>query len=159
MVFSQVRDVVALIRKAHQQLRQNLKDAMSQPRDSRTKEIVDTLNREEQDLQRTLAECGAESQDSPLLDVWLQYIPDESLHDALTSVEFSSDLSADEVVVRKLQFDQALVTLLDQLAQTANPPSVKEFFELLSEHIATRATEQAWNVREYQADAEPPRPG
>lgn len=156
--YQQVRDVVSRIRTAHQQLR----DALERPRpdapDSRTRRQLETLCHEEQELQVALAKHLADGADPPL-DTWLQYVPDEDVFESLESIEFTPGMSADEVVAVKQEFDQALIALLRQLAETTAVPRVQEFFESLLLEIESRTSRESWNLREYQGDEEPPRPG
>lgn len=157
MTFQQVRDVVKQIRRAHQQLRDALERPRSRSSDARTRMMLDALCREEQNLQLTLGLHGAKSQES-LLNTWLQYVPDPEVMDTLSGIAFRPEMSADEVVARKLEFDHAMIQLLQQLSGQTSVPQVQEFFKTLLENLQSRASRQAWNIREYQADANPPEP-
>jgi len=157
MTYQQVRDVVRKMRGAHQQLRDALERPRSQTGDARTRLMLEALRREEQELQLALAQYGTQGQES-LLNTWLQYVPDEEVMDTLDRIEFTPEMSADEVVAAKLDFDQALMALLRQLAEQTAAPRVRELFTTLLENIQSRTSAQVWSIREFQADAEPPDP-
>jgi hypothetical protein len=117
--------------------------------------MLEALHQEEQELQKVLGRYKAQEQDA-LLDTWLQYVPDDEVQAALASMDFTPDMPADEVVARKLEFDQALADLLRRLADETSVPRVEEFFRQLLENSETRTSQKAWSLREYQAEAEPP---
>jgi hypothetical protein len=156
--YQQVRDVVARIRRAHQQLRDALEEPRPRAQDSRTRGVLERLRREEQELQIALAKHLGDGSDPPL-DTWLQYVPDEEVLQTLDSIEFTPDMSADEVVAVKQRFDRALIALLRQLAEETAVPHVQEFFGSLLEEIETRVSHDSWSLREFQGDETPPGPG
>lgn len=153
-----VRDVVSRIRKAHQLMRDALERPRSVTTDERTRLILESLRKSEQGLQLTLARFENDGEEE-LLETWLQYVPNAELFESLDRIEFTPDLPADEVVSRKLSFDQSLLSLLRQLADETSVPRVQEFFHTILKNVESRVARQAWSVSEYQADAEPPIPG
>ncbi|MCA9108537.1 MAG: hypothetical protein KDA52_01200 [Planctomycetaceae bacterium] len=155
MTYKQVRDVVNLMRRSHQQLREVLERPRSRSGDTRTQLILEALRRDEHELQIALARHGAEGQ-AALLDTWLQYVPDDEIQQTLNSIDFTPEMTADEVVVRKLEFDRSIKDLLRVLAEQTAVPCVQEFFTALLENLESRMVQRAWSVREYQAGAEPP---
>ena len=156
MTYQQVRDVISQMRKAHQRIRDALEEPQSESPDPRTRMMLEALQQEEQELQKVLARSGAQEDDG-LLDTWLQYVPDEEVQQVLACMEFAADMPADEIVARKREFDQAMADLLRRLADETSVPRVEEFFRRLLENIETRTAQKAWSLREYQAEAEPPR--
>lgn len=157
MTYQQVRDVVARIRAAHQQLRDALEQPRTRAKDARTRQMLENLRQEEQQLQIALAQSRSHEADD-LLNTWLQYVPDEELVRTIAEIEFTPEMSAEDVVARKLHFDQALIDLLRQLSQETAVPRVQEFFGSLLEQAESRASQQSWSLREFQGDAEPPQP-
>lgn len=155
MTYQQIRDVVKRMRTAHQQLREALERPRTRVGDARARMMLEALRQEEQELQLALGLFGARGEES-LLNTWLQYVPDDDVVEALNQIEFTSDMSADEVVSRKLEFDQTLMDLLRQLSGQTAVPRVEEFFTTLLENAQSRTSQQAWSVREFQADATPP---
>lgn len=155
--YQQVRDVVARIRRAHQQLRDALEQPRPRAKDSRTRAVLEKLWREEQQLQATLAKYLGNGADPPL-DTWLQYVPDEEMLRTLDAIEFTPDMSAEQVVATKQEFDRALMALLRQLADETAVPQVQEFFSSLLGEMETRTSQESWDLREFQGDEEPPRP-
>lgn len=157
MTYQQIRDVVHRMRTSHQQLRDSLESPRSRAGDSRTRLMLEALRREEQDLQLVLGLHGING-DEALLDTWLQYVPDDELFETLESIEFTPDLSPDEVMARKLSYDQALISLLQQLVGQTSVPRVQEFFSTLLKNTRSRTAQQVWQIREYQTGGEPPEP-
>jgi hypothetical protein len=155
MTYQQVRDVVKLLRRSHQQLRDALEQHRSRSQDSRTRLMLEALRREEQQLQIALARYDAQGQEA-LLDTWLQYVPDEELRQAQEAIEFTPDMTAEEVVVRKLTYDQALLDLLGQLCAETSVPRVQEFFCNLRDNVESRTAGQVWSVRDFEKGEDPP---
>lgn len=153
MTYQQVRDVVLWLRRTHLQMRDLLRQSKSQTTDPWIDLTFAALLQDEHELQRLLARYGAQD-DGPLLDTWLQYVPDEELALALAATEFGPNLPADEIVARLLRFDQAVITLLQRLSEETAVPRVQDFFSGLREHIESRAARQALLVQEYLPVAE-----
>jgi hypothetical protein len=152
--YQQVRDVVKLLRRSHQQLRDALEEPRSRSDDSRTRLMLEALRREEQQLQIALARYDGQGQEA-LLNTWLQYVPDEELRQVQEAIEFTPDMTAEEVVMRKVEYDQALLELLHQLCEETSVPRVQEFFCDLRNNVESRTAAQVWSVREFQ-DGDPP---
>lgn len=155
MTYQQVRDVVKLLRQSHQQLRDALEEPRARSGDSRTRLMLEALRREEQELQIALARYDAEGQES-LLNTWLQYVPDEELRQVQEAIEFTPDMGAEDVVLHKLAYDQALLELLRQLCDETSVPRVQEFFCGLRDNVESRIAAEVWSVREFQNGGDPP---
>ena len=155
MTYQQVRDVIERICYAQRRLRLSLEQPDAWITDERTRLIFHTLEEEEQSLQEALARFGAEGEPK-VLDTWIQFVADEQLDNSLDSIEFDPGMSADEVVAEKQKFDQALAELLEQLKNSVTLPRVEELFSSLLQHVETRSSQQAWQIREYQDHSEPP---
>lgn len=157
MTYQQVRDVVKLLRQSHQKLRDAIEKPRSRSEDSRTRLMLEALRREEQQLQIALAKYEDDTQGrESLLDTWLQFVPDEELRQVQETIEFSPDMSAEDVVLRKLAYDQALLGLLRQLCEETSVPRVQEFFCALRDNVESRIAGEVWSVREFQDGGEPP---
>lgn len=157
MTWKQVGDVVDQIRNAHRRIHEALEQPRGDTVDPRTRALLDSLQREGEELDRILEQAGNQGKQR-LMDTWLQYVPDEELQNRLNDFHVTSDLSADEIVARKLEIDEALISLLQQLEQNCSVPRLREFFDMLLQFVQSRTQQQAWRVREYQGDADPPRP-
>lgn len=147
MTYQQVRDVVETIRGAHQQMRDALEAPRTRTQDRRTETLLAALRQEEQQLQLALARFGTDGS-SGILDTWLQYVPDEELRQELDDVDFSPEMTAEDIVGRKLQFDQALIALLGQLTEETAVPRVQELFQALLDHARSQASDEAWGIRD-----------
>lgn len=157
MTYQQVRDIVKRLRESHQQLRIALERPRSRTDDARTRLMLEELRREELDLQIILTRYEEESSEA-LLDTWLQYVPDQEVIDALNTMKFSPEMSADEVVAQKVKFDEAMLDLLKQLREQTAAPRIQSFFNTLFEYLKSRVSQSVWAIREFQADSEPPAP-
>jgi len=157
MSYQQVKDVIQQIRQAHQLLRDILEQPRHRAKDSRTRKLLEALREEEQQLQIILAKYQKQA-DQSLLNSWLQFTPDEELCRTISSIGFSSDMTVDEVVEHKFEFDQALIRLLRQFAESVSAPRVHEFFADLAEYHESTSTRQGWKVREFQGNSDPPMP-
>ena len=157
MNYQQVRDVVKLLRHSHQQLRDALEEPRSRSADTWTQQMLEALRQEEQELQLVLARYGAEGEES-VLNTWLQYVSDDALRSVQTAIEFAPEMTAEDVVVRKLEYDQTLLDLLHHLCEETSVPRVQEFFCSLRDNVESRTARQVWSVREFQDGATPPAP-
>lgn len=155
MNYQQVRDVVKILRQSHQQLRDALEEPRSRSDNGWTRRMLEALRDEEQDLQITLARYGSDG-DHAVLNTWLQYVPDEALSRVQSAIEFTPQMTAEDVVVRKLAYDQALLDLLRHLCEETSVPSVQEFFCSLRDNVESRTSRQVWSVREFQEGPQPP---
>jgi hypothetical protein len=155
--YQQVRDVVTRIRSAHQSLRDELERPRPRARDANSRLMLEELRRSEQQLQIELARQLAAAGTDSLLDTWLQFIPDEDVLHTLDSIEFTPEMTVVEIVDRKLEFDQALMALLRQLAEETAVPRVQEFFRSLLGELERRVSRESWSVIDFPEDVEPRR--
>ncbi|MCA9025291.1 MAG: hypothetical protein KDA86_08775 [Planctomycetaceae bacterium] len=149
MAYQQVRGVVDEIRRAHQQIGRALELSQHESFriDQEARIILNEFRRAQRELELILSRYGAEGEDA-LLDTWLQYVPDAEVHKAVASFEVTLLMSLDDVVRKKLEFDQALIALLKQLAGGTSAPRVQEFFQTLLEYTQAETSQQVWSMRE-----------
>ncbi|MCA9077995.1 MAG: hypothetical protein KDA93_23400 [Planctomycetaceae bacterium] len=157
MAYRQVRDVVDEILRAHEQMGRVLEHAQheSVSFDQDTQPILEELDREQRELQSILSRYGDKGEKA-LLDTWLQYVPDAEVQKSVASFEVTPQMSIHHLVRKKLEFDQALIALLKQLARGTSVPRVQEFFQTLLEYTQTQTSQQVWSMREVHETEKTP---
>ena len=141
----------------HSQLRKPLEPIHEGPHDRRTRVLSDALTHEDQKREQILLRhgaCGA----SGRLETWLPIVPDHELREALRSMRFQPDMTADEVFVRKPGIDQQFIGFLRQPADPTPAPRVHESFGGLLEDPEAHTAQLEWSGREYQTEGRPPMP-
>lgn len=156
MAYAQLHDLITRIRDVQSDLITQLEALHQTTEDSRIRSMLEAAQREEREMSAIFADVVAGGTNSPT-NVWLQYVPDEDVKRVISETKFTTALSADEVVLTKIEFDQALLIVFQVLESRMNAASLKEFLHDLHAHVETRIKRQAWRVREYQPDQDPPR--
>lgn len=159
MAYRQVRDVLERVRDRHARLRDQLAQDESRSSDERTRHVLAAIRQDEQAMSDALAEYGREGAAASPLATWMQYVPDEDVERTLDEIEFPPGMPADQVVLRKVEFDRALATFYRQLADATSIPRVEELFGSLADQLDQRLAQRAWDVREFQSEDEPPEAG
>lgn len=152
MTYKQVRDVIDLLRQAHQQVRKYLADAETAD-DPNTEKFLKALHHDAQTLQESLADYETFG-DNGVLDTWMQYVPDGDVAEKLSGLRFTADMSPEEVVARKVEFDNAVAEMCDQLAAGGGTERVQELFAQIRDQMNSLSVHQVWSLREYQGGAQ-----
>lgn len=147
MSYQQVKDIISQIRDCHRCLREWLEQSRMDADNPAVSEMMKSLRQEEHQLQIALTRIGANG-DQGVLDTWLQYTPDEELKQALESARFDEGMPISEVLVRKQEFDRAMLEAFRQMVTVSSAPRVRELFEQLVEYSESRIQNQSWAVRD-----------
>lgn len=154
MTYEQVRDILEGIRAFHRRVRNELEEARRSAKDERTRFVLESIRRDEQAMDAALARYER-GERNPVLDVWMQYVPDEEMRRLLRETHFKPELDPEDVVARKVQIDRALADFYRQLADQTSAPRAAELFERLAERTTQRLADESWQVR--NGDLAPPR--
>ncbi|MEZ6046175.1 MAG: hypothetical protein R3C11_11520 [Planctomycetaceae bacterium] len=90
------------------------------------------------------------------MNTWLQYIPDEELEQSVRDIEFTEDMTVEEILEQKLVFDQALIDFLEHNIRSTSTPHVADFFQTLRNYVVSQTAQTVWSTREERADSELP---
>lgn len=147
MPFRQVRDVIRQLRDCHRSLREWLEQSRIRINNAAVAQMTQSLREDEHQLQLALSRIGADS-DPAILDTWLQFSPDESLKQALNDVRFDCDMTIDDIVNRKQNFDRAMLNAYRQMQTVSAAPRVQALFDQLIEYSESRIQKQSWAIRD-----------
>jgi len=150
MSYQQVYDILSRIRAVHRRLRDDLERARPDAEDERTRFVLESIRRDEQAMNLALGSSQQEQGDLPL-QTWIQYVPDEDSQRLLNETNFTEDMGPEEVVARKVEIDESLVSLYRRLAEQSSAPSVREFFERLAERTTQRLNDETWQIRDSES--------
>ena len=130
MAVEQIRAILDHVRDFHEQVSEyyhRLADAAGQ---TRVRLLLDYMAQHEQRLADSMAEYEA-SASSQILGTWLQSTGQTDIRDSLHDFEIHPNMSVDEVTEIGLGVHQSLVDLYRNLAESAEPESVRELFASL----------------------------
>lgn len=151
MAYYQVKEILQRVRNYHRQLRNALENARCETEDDQAEVVLRWAREDEQQANRALADYSSEGgKDHTVLETWLQYVPDEQVQEKLANIHFTPEMSAEEIVARVLEFDEALTNFYQQLADQVTAPRVKEFFDSQVDWLQRRKEQGAWTVLEMQ---------
>lgn len=155
-MFERIGDILERTQAAHAQLLTVLEDIQQETSDARIETLLQIGRREQVEMQETL-KSASNSDLEGIANVHLQYIPDDNGFNIVKTLDYSSSDSLDDVVRLKMQFDEALISLFGQLAEVTNTPRLNEFFKSLRDYVESAVQKQAWRLRDFQGETEPPK--
>lgn len=147
MAYQQVKEILDAVRRFHQRLRRELEEAYPDTEDPRSKFLLRSLRRGEQEMDLALGKYE-KSGESSVLETWVQYVPSEDIEAVLLSGKIPSHSSPEDVLEWKLKFDESLATFYRQLADQIAAPRAKELFESLATLVEQRLSDQTWQTRD-----------
>lgn len=151
MAYCQVKEILHRVRNYHRKLRNALEKARCEAEDDQAEAVLRWAREGEEQANRALAEYSRDGgSDHLVLETWLQYIPDEHVQEKLANIHFTPEMTAEEIVARLLEFDEALTDFYQQLADQVTAPRVKEFFDSQVEWLQRRKEQGAWTVLEIE---------
>lgn len=150
MNYHQVRDVLKTIRLFHNQLARACERLGDQTDDERLELLMTIVAQYEQRFSAVLNRYEADVAEG-VLNTWLQYAPTEEIQDALQTAELADANSVAEIAQMVWEFEEALVNLYRQLAESTAVPRVQELFSSLLEQELNKTGKYAWSLEEFQA--------
>lgn len=149
MTYQQVSDILKAIQKHHQRFREALMEIEDRAGFEDTESVARALKHHEQNWQKALAEYGEEGEQA-VLNTWIQYAPDQGVHDMLSDIVITPEMTIGDVRQLFIRFHNSLVELYSTLKDEVAAPRAKEFFTRLLEQEETLTAEQAWAGRSTQ---------
>lgn len=153
MSYIQVKDFMDYARKSHRRFRDAAVDVCSGP-DDQCGAVLTFIKDEEREMDAALRQYEAQSADG-IGETWLQYLPDEDLQNLLESIEEAGEVSAQDLLDFKRQFDTTMAQLYSQAANQVHAPRVREMFESMSTWLKRRREQEGWRNLEL-TEGEPP---
>jgi hypothetical protein len=155
--YEQVREVLDRMRKFHRRLRDALDEPGSRTKDLRSEYLLGLARREEQEMNQAIARYERDGASAGVLDTWLQYVPDGKAAEELREIDFTPDMTPDEIVEEKDKFDQNLAKFYRQLQVQTSIPRVSELFGQLADMTERRLAKRTWQI--HDSDLAPARNG
>ena len=132
MAIKQTRDVLEYVRKFHKKLSQLYHNLGDHTDKERLKMLLDYLSRHEEHIGACVGEYEA-SASKRILDCWLQCAPDMEMADIAKEMEEVSRMSVDDVIGLAVKWDDFLIDLYNQAAESAESKHAKDIFKKLLE--------------------------
>lgn len=124
----QVRDFLDHGRKIHADLHALYAHLAETPQQEPIRLLLDYLSRHEQHLADNLARFEHDARRS-ILDAWLEHAPRLQIDALIENAPTHADMQLDEVVRMAAAFDDALVALYREVAESAKDARVRAVFE------------------------------
>jgi rubrerythrin len=149
MPYDQVRDVLKNVRSFHKELAQTCEELAEQTDDERLQLLMDIVQKHEERFSTVLGQYESDTAEG-VLNTWLQYAPTEEIQTALQSARLADANGIGEVAEKVWEFEQALIALYRQLAESISAPRVQELFQTLLEQEENKTGRYAWSLEEFQ---------
>lgn len=149
MAYDQVRDVLKSVRSFHKELAETCGSLGEQTDDERLQLLMDIVRQHEERFSTVLSHCEVDTAEG-VLNTWLQYAPTEEIQTALQSARLADVTSVAEIAEVVWEFEQALIALYRQLAESTSAPRVQELFGRLVEQEEQKTGQYAWSLEEFQ---------
>ena len=146
MNFQQVRDVLSSIREYHRQFRDILADAEQHISDDRLQQIADEMRKDEQHWEAALARYREDGENA-VLDLWIQYVPEETVVRQLENIQLSAEVTIDELIDDVVRFREALISLYSTLSTSVSAPHAQLLFARLLEMEERTLQQNVWRMR------------
>ena len=135
----QTRELLELARRYHQGLSEIYAEEEEHEHSEKVQILLDYLSRHERHLERILSKVAVEVREE-VLSRWFQCTPGDSPLHELEHVEFTPELTAEELAGRALRLDGKILVWYRHMADRSVAAHVREVFEELlemekSEHI------------------------
>ncbi|MCA9009586.1 MAG: hypothetical protein KDB01_07565 [Planctomycetaceae bacterium] len=146
MNFQQVRDILKRVRERHRQFREILATAEQYISDARLQQIADEMRQHEQHWEAALARYRDDAENA-VLELWIQYVPDETVFRQLEEIQVTADVTIDELIDAVVQFREALISLYSTLSTSVSAPHAQLLFALLLEMEKSTLQQSVWRMR------------
>jgi hypothetical protein len=145
--YRQVRDILEGARTFHRTLADRFEGLSNRAEDERFEALLEYMGRHEKNLHDYLSRYEKDAADA-LLDMWLQYVPENEVQPPLEKLQAKADeMSACDIVETAMAFDNALIDLYRQLAESTQAPRVQELFANLLEMTQGKESQFAWTLQ------------
>ncbi|MFG0335930.1 MAG: hypothetical protein ACF8TS_21440 [Maioricimonas sp. JB049] len=145
MAYHQVRDILEQVRQFHRDFRNALLESESQQHAMDVEALIELARDEERADEACLARYGSDA-GANILDTWIQYVPDEGVLRAIREAEVSPGMELNEIIQKKIEFDDALVQLYARLAEQVSGQRLQEALRSLHDLTVRRREQDAWKL-------------
>ncbi|QDU38598.1 hypothetical protein Mal4_29270 [Maioricimonas rarisocia] len=145
MAYHQVRDIFEQVRKFHREFRNALLESEPHQHDLDVEALIELARDEERADEACLARYSSDAEPN-ILDTWIQYVPDEGVVRTIQEAEVSPGMDLNEIIEKKIEFDDALVQLYAQLGDQVSGPRLQEAFRSLHDLTVRRREQDAWKL-------------
>lgn len=146
MSYQKIREILDAIRKFHRQLRRELENAYPHADDARSKTLLRSLRRAENEMDAALAQYKKDGEQS--LDAWIQYVPSEELEDLMLTGHLPQNSSPEQMLQWKQNVDEALAAFYRRLGNQVSDPKIRDLLESLAFGVEQRLLNQSRLVAE-----------
>ena len=142
MRFEQVRDALHHVESFHRQLSAFYQSSAERKVEGKEKMLLDYMAQHEMDLSDDLKkyEDGAPNR---ILDGWFQYADDDNLLKFSDKAELEN---VEDIVAISLECGEKLISLLNDFADNADTPDLKEVFSNMAQMQAKEQRKLSMNV-------------
>jgi len=154
MAYSQVGELVEMIRKFHSEMAELCEDMRDNEDDPRLELILDHIHYHEKSVCQALSAYQDDDSADGLLNTWLQYTSTDelkrTLRGAIEEVDTNEELTAEKLIEVMMKVDQRLLEFYKQGREESSVPRVKEFFDSLVQLVEGKEHDFAKGVLELR---------
>lgn len=130
MPYGQAKEILDYARDFHCHVSDFYQQLADKAQSARVKLLLDYLVRHEKHLAKTL-EDYEKSSSSQALNTWYQYSQDKCIFTPLDTIQYTPDMTVDEVLKIGQTIDNCLIASYKGIAETTRNTEVREIFENL----------------------------
>lgn len=149
MAYQQVKEILESIRQCHRRLRREAEEAYSDTDDPRSRFLLRSFRRGEQEMDLALGRYKKDGT-NVVLETWIQYAGPDVLEDTLNSDKLPVHSNPEEVLEWKQRFDEELAAYYRHLSREVSAPKAQELFDSLAMMTEQRLNDQSWQAREEE---------
>lgn len=159
MSYQQIREILKDVESYHRVLHAVVNelydedDTDDHPEDGRREWLVRYIEGQSKAIADALSRYRMDSRQT-VLDVWIQYVPDERIKRRLNEMQSLTDADRERLTELMQGFDQELRDFYSSLADQSSSEAVQELFTSLSEQSQSILEQTAWGMR--REDGTPP---
>ncbi|MFG0297158.1 MAG: hypothetical protein ACF8PG_14725 [Maioricimonas sp. JB045] len=151
MAYQQVREIFSRVRKFHRQFRNALLGTETREHSQEVEALLNRGREEERLIEACLSRYSDEAEPN-ILDTWIQYVPDEDVIRTIRETEVRPGMTLTEIIEKKIEFDDALVSLYARLAEQVNGERLQDAFRSLHDLMVRRREQDAWKLIDSHRD-------
>ena len=130
MTYERLREVFENVQRVHDEAAEFCAEA-AKTRDQRLGLLADFFRQREKALARRLKSLE-DSEDSAVLETWVQYVLGQDLGEILAELRAGRDPDSNAALTKCSELQTAIIGLFRQLAENVNAPSVRAILEDLA---------------------------
>jgi len=132
--FGQVSEILDFSRGFHQRCAEIYNRLSSESESYPIRLLLDQMQSHEQALTRCLERYSHQAPEE-IMDTWIQYAPEESAEEIISSLDSSEEISLETVLDLGRKFDAALLKTYSHLAENAESEEIRALFSSLRDMV------------------------